>query len=75
MLPFYRDLDPAVSGVLADNGREFCGTERRPALDLALNPIERRTIRVGTPKANGLVGRFNGTVLQEFFRRCTASST
>jgi transposase InsO family protein len=69
VLPFYRHLDLAVSAVLTDNGREFCGTERHPyELYLALNDIEHRTTRVGTPKTNGFVERFNGTVLQEFFR-------
>ena len=37
-------------------------------LYLALNEIEHRTTRVGSPKTNGFVERFNGTVLQEFFR-------
>ncbi len=68
-LPFYRNLDLPVRAVLTDNGREFCGTERHPyELYLALNEIEHRTTRVGTPRTNGFVERFNGTVLQEFFR-------
>jgi transposase InsO family protein len=55
--------------VLTDNGREFCGTERHPyELYLALNGIEHRTTRAGTPRTNGFVERFNGTLLQEFFR-------
>jgi transposase InsO family protein len=69
VLPFYRNLDLPVRAVLTDNGREFCGTERHPyELYLALNDIAHRTTRVGTPKTNGFVERFNGTVLQEFFR-------
>ena len=69
VLPFYRNLDLPVRAVLTDNGREFCGTERHPyELYLALNEIEHRTTRVGSPKTNGFVERFNGTVLQEFFR-------
>jgi transposase InsO family protein len=77
VLPFYRNLGLPVRAVLTDNGREFCGTERHPyELYLALNEIEHRTTRVGSPKTNGFVERFNGTVLQEFFRpACTASST
>jgi transposase InsO family protein len=69
VLPFYRELDLPVGSVLTDNGREFCGTERHPyELYLALNDIEHRRTRVGTPRTNGFVERFNGTVLEEFFR-------
>jgi transposase InsO family protein len=69
VLPFYRGLDLPVGAVLTDNGREFCGTERHPyELYLALNDIEHRRTRVGTPRTNGFVERFNGTVLEEFFR-------
>ena len=69
VLPFYRNLDLPVGAVLTDNGREFCGTERHPyELYLELNGIEHRRTRVRTPKTNGFVERFNGTVLDEFFR-------
>ncbi len=69
MLPFYRTLDLPVSAILTDNGREFCGAERHPyELYLDLNGIEHRRTRVRTPKTNGFVERFNGTVLDEFFR-------
>ena len=55
--------------MLTDNGREFCGTERHPyELYLALNDIEHRKTKVRTPRTNGFVERFNGTVLEEFFR-------
>ena len=54
---------------LTDNGREACGTERHPCeLYLDLNGIEHRRTRVRTPRTNGFVERFNGTVLDEFFR-------
>ena len=69
VLPFYRALDLPVKAVLTDNGREFCGTERHPCeLYLDLNGIEHRRTRVGTPRTNGFVERFNGAVLEEFFR-------
>ena len=69
VLPFYRKLDLPVTAVLTDNGREFCGTERHPyELYLDLNGIEHRRTRVRSPKTNGFVERFNGTVLDEFFR-------
>ena len=69
VLPFYRNLDLPVGAILTDNGREFCGTERHPyELYLELNGIEHRRTRVRSPKTNGFVERFNGTVLDEFFR-------
>jgi transposase InsO family protein len=69
VLPLYRDLGLEVGAVLTDNGREFCGTERHPyELYLALNDIEHRRTKVGTPRTNGFVERFHGTVLEEFFR-------
>ena len=69
LLPFYRGLGLEVGAVLTDNGREFCGTERHPyELYLALNDIEHRTTKVRSPRTNGFVERFNGTVLEEFFR-------
>lgn len=69
VLPFYDRLDLPVKAVLTDNGREFCGTEAHPyELYLDLNGIEHRRTKVKTPKTNGFVERFNGTVLDEFFR-------
>ena len=69
VLPFYHRLDLPVNAVLTDNGREFCGTETHPyELYLDLNGIEHRRTKVRTPKINGFVERFNGTVLDEFFR-------
>ena len=55
LLPFHRRRKLVVKAVLTDNGREFCG-------------IEHRRTKVRSPKANGFVERFNGTVLEEFFR-------
>jgi transposase InsO family protein len=69
VVPFYAKLDLPIGAVLTDNGREFCGTERHPyELYLALNDIEHRKTKVGSPRTNGFVERFNGTVLEEFFR-------
>ncbi len=68
VLPFYGELGLEIAAVLTDNGREFCGTERHPyELYLALNDIEHRKTRVGTPRTNGFVERFHGTALEEFF--------
>src|SRR5215216_1493638 len=68
VLPFSRDLGLEVGAVLTDDGREFRGTERHAyELYLALNDIEHRKTRVGSPRTNGFVERFHGTVLEESF--------
>jgi transposase InsO family protein len=67
--PFYAELGLKVGAVLADNGREFCGTERHPyELYLALNDVEHRKTKVRSPRTDGFVERFHGTALEEFFR-------
>lgn len=69
VLPFYAEREIPVSAVLTDNGREFCGTQTHPyELYMELNEIEHRRTRVRSPRTNGFVERFNGTVLDEFFR-------
>lgn len=68
VLPFHRCKGMAVSAVLTDNGREFCGTDTHPYdLYLALNDIEHRHTKVRRPQTNGFVERFK-TVRDEFFR-------
>lgn len=69
VLPFYEQLGLEVKAVLTDNGREFCGRDSHPyELYLELNGIEHRKTRVKSPRTNGFVERFNGTVLDECFR-------
>lgn len=68
-LPFYREKGIEVSALLTDNGREYCGKETHPyEMYLSLNDIEHRRTKVGRPRTNGFVERFNRTVLDEFFR-------
>jgi len=69
VLPFYAGLDPPISAVLTDIGREFL-RHRAPPHELypALNDIAHRKTRVGSPRTNGFVERFKGAVLEEFFR-------
>jgi transposase InsO family protein len=69
VLPFYRERDLPITAVLTDNGREFCGKDTHPyEIYLELNDIEHRKTKVRKPQTNGFVERFNGTVLDEFFR-------
>ena len=70
VLPFFSREGITVNAVLTDNGKEYKGKlEEHPyELFLKLNDIEHRFTKVGTPKTNGFVERFNRTVLDEFFR-------
>ena len=70
VLPFYQSHGLPIQAILTDNGTEYKG---RPmihlyAIFLELNDIEHRTTKVGNPRTNGFVERFNRTVLDEFFR-------
>jgi transposase InsO family protein len=70
VLPFFLREGIAINAVLTDNGKEFRGKPEDHAYELflALNDIEHRFTKVGTPRTNGFVERFNRTVLDEFFR-------
>jgi transposase InsO family protein len=70
VLPFYREQQLMVEAVLTDNGTEYKG---RPMIHmyeifLEFNDIEHRRTKVGNPRTNGFVERFNRTLLDEFFR-------
>ena len=70
VLPFYASEGIPVENILTDNGREYFG---RPMVHpyeifLGLNEIAHRRTRVGRPRTNGFVERFNRTALDEFFR-------
>jgi len=70
VLPFYEAHELMVEHLLTDNGKEYCG---RPMIHpyeifLELNDIEHRRTKVGRPRTNGFVERFNRTILDEFFR-------
>ena len=58
VVPFYARLDLPIGAVLTDHGREFCGTERQPyELYLALNEIEHRKTRVGSPRTTDVIDK------------------
>lgn len=70
VLPFYGEQGIPIEAILTDNGTEYKG---RPMIHLFeifldLYDIEHRTTKVGTPRTNGFVERFNRTILDEFFR-------
>lgn len=70
VLPMFEQHQTAISTVLSDNGREFCGRpDRHPyELFLQLEGIEHRTTKVRRPQSNGFVERLHRTLLDEHFR-------
>jgi len=70
ILPFFSKEGITINAVLTDNGKEYRGKEGMHPYELflALNDIDHRFTKVGTPRTNGFVERFNRTVLDEFFR-------
>lgn len=70
VLPFYEEHGIPVEAILTDNGTEYRGRPMIHVYEIFLdfNDIEHRKTRVGTPRTNGFVERFNRTVLDEFFR-------
>lgn len=58
-MPLGRHLHAFPSACLWAQRKIFCA---------AFNGLEHRRTRVRTPKTNGFVERFNGTVLEKFFR-------
>ena len=70
VLPKFEAHQAKIETVLSDNGREFCGRpDRHPyELFLQLEEIEHRTTRVKRPQSNGIVERFQRTLLDEHFR-------
>ena len=72
VLPFYQQHQLKIEAILTDNGTEYKG---RPMVHMyqiftEFNDIEHRTTKVGNPRTNGFVERFNRTLLDEFFRSC-----
>ena len=70
ILPFFEQHEVAISTVLSDNGREYCGRpDRHPyELFLQLEGIEHCTAKVRRPQSNGFVERLHRTLLDEHFR-------
>jgi transposase InsO family protein len=70
VLPFYAQEQIKITAMLTDNGTEFKGRPQEHFYEifLELNDIEHRTTKIGNPRTNGFVERFNRTVLDEFFR-------
>jgi hypothetical protein len=69
VLPFYEDHGVTIEHLLTDNGRETCGKplSHPYELYLAIQQIEHRRTRIGSPATNGFCERFHRTVKEEFY--------
>jgi transposase len=69
VLPFYDDHGVTIEHLLTDNGRETCGKplSHPYELYLAIQQIEHRRTRIGSPETNGFCERFHRTVKEEFY--------
>lgn len=69
VLPFSREHDLPIEAILTDNGTEYRGRSMIHLYEIVLefHDFEHRTTKVGHPRTNGSVERFNRTVLDKFF--------
>ena len=72
VLPVYRGFNIPLDRILTDNGKEYtthwvCGKHDYEQF-LKQNSIRHTRIKPRTPQSNGLVERFNRTLLEEFYQ-------
>ena len=70
VVPFFDAHEIPLLRVLTDRGTEFCGNREHHEyqLYLALEDIEHSTTRAKSPQSNGIVERFQRTMLNEFYQ-------
>lgn len=69
VLPFYKERRLAVSAILTNQSREYCGKENHHyELYLMLNEIEHRKTEIHQSGTNGFMERFNQIASTEFFK-------
>jgi len=72
VLPVYRQFNIPVDRILTDNGKEYtthwAGSKHEYEKFLKENSIRHTKIKPRTPQSNGIVERFNRTLLEEFYQ-------
>jgi len=68
VLPYYEQQQLPVLRILTDRGTEYCGKPEHHdyQLYLAINEIDHTKTKARSPQTNGIVERWNKTILQEF---------
>jgi transposase InsO family protein len=70
VVPFFDSHDIPLLRILTDRGTEYCGNREQHEyqLYLALEDIDHSTTRARSPQSNGIVERFQRTMLNEFYQ-------
>ena len=70
VLPYYEEHGLPMLRILTDRGTEYCGKPEQHdyQLYLALNDIDHTRTKARHPQTNGIVERFNKTILTEFYQ-------
>ncbi len=71
-LPVYRGFNIPLDRILTDNGKEYtthwANSKHEYEIFLKKNNIRHTKIKLRTPQSNGIVERFNRTLLEEFYQ-------
>ena len=72
MIPFYELFQIPLDRILTDNGKEYTTHWKNGKHDYEIflhgHDIRHSKIKPRTPKSNGMVERFNRTLLEEFYQ-------
>jgi transposase InsO family protein len=70
VVPFFDKHNIPLLRILTDRGTEYCGNREHHEyqLYLALEDIDHSTTRAKSPQSNGIVERFQRTMLNEFYQ-------
>ena len=70
VVPFFEAHGIPLLRILTDRGTEYCGNREQHEyqLYLALENIDHSTTRAKSPQSNGIVERFQKTMLNEFYQ-------
>jgi len=70
VIPFFEEHEIPLLRVLMDRGTEYCGNREHHEyqLYLAVENIDHSKIKAKSPQTNGIVERFQKTVLNEFYQ-------
>lgn len=70
VIPFFDEQEIPLLRILTDRGTEYCGNPEHHEyqLYLAVENIDHSKTKARSPQSNGIVERFQKTVLDEFYR-------